>query len=101
MTMLPEHSMSPFARLQLMLLLGNVAFIGAWAVAVSRPAGWQWIGAALLAVFVAIRVGGTWVRAKKFPDVEGRTRRAAFFSTAIAALAVAMWLYTAFRGPVQ
>jgi hypothetical protein len=90
--------MSPFARLQLLLLLGNVAFIGAWAVAVSRPPGWKWIGFALLAAFVAVRVGGMWVRARKFPD-EGRSRRAALFSTAVAALAVAMWLYTAFRGP--
>ncbi|WP_375770000.1 hypothetical protein NR798_03680 [Archangium gephyra] len=90
--------MSPFARLQLMLLLGNVAFIGAWAVAVTRPAGWKWIGTALLAIFVAIRVGGMWLRARKFPD-EGRSRRAAIFSTAVAALAVFMWLYTAFRAP--
>ncbi|OJT25833.1 hypothetical protein BO221_08265 [Archangium sp. Cb G35] len=90
--------MSPFARLQLLLLLGNVAFIGAWAVAVSRPPGWKWIGATLLACFVAIRVGGMWVRARKFPD-EGRSRRAAIFSTAVAALAVALWLYTALRGP--
>ncbi|MFY0526511.1 hypothetical protein ACN28I_26345 [Archangium gephyra] len=90
--------MSPFARLQMMLLLGNVAFIGAWAVALTRPAGWQWIGATLLAFFVAIRVGGMWLRARKFPD-EGRSRRAAILSSAIAALAVAMWLYTAFRGP--
>ncbi|KFA91184.1 hypothetical protein [Archangium violaceum] len=90
--------MSPFLRIQLMLLLGNVAFIGAWAVALTRPAGWKWIGAALLAFFVAVRVGGMWVRARKFPD-EGRSRRAAILSTAVAALAVALWLYTALRGP--
>lgn len=92
--------MSPFLRLQLLLLLGNVAFIGAWAVAVTRPAGWQWIGATLLAFFVAIRVGGMWLRARKFPD-DGRSRRSAILSTAVAALAVALWLYTAFRGPAQ
>lgn len=85
-------------RLQMLLLLGNVAFIAAWAVALTRPAGWQWIGATLLAFFVAVRVGGMWVRARKFPD-GGRSRRAAILSTAIAALAVVMWLYTAFRGP--
>jgi len=91
--------MSPFARLQLMLLLGNVAFIGAWAVALSRPAGWQWMGVLLLAFFVALRVGGVWLRARKFPDDTGRSRKAAQLSTAIAALAVALWVYTALRGP--
>jgi hypothetical protein len=91
--------MSPFARLQLLLLLGNVAFIGAWGVALARPAGWQWVGGALLAFFVAIRVGGMWLRARRFPD-EGRSRRAAMLSTAVAALAVALWLYTALRGHV-
>ena len=50
--------MSPFVRLQMMLLLGNVAFIGAWAVALSRPAGWQWMGILLLAFFVALRGPG-------------------------------------------
>jgi hypothetical protein len=90
--------MSPFLRLQLMLLLGNVAFIGAWAVALSRPAGWQWIGVFLLAVFVTLRVGGTWLRARKFPDDAGRSRKAAQLSTVIALLAVALWVYTALRG---
>ncbi|HEX8821373.1 MAG TPA: hypothetical protein VF794_15715 [Archangium sp.] len=91
--------MSPFLRLQMMLLLGNVAFIGAWAVALTRPAGWQWIGVLLLAFFVALRVGGTWLRARKFPEEAGRSRRAVILSTAIAALAVALWVYTAFRAP--
>ncbi len=91
--------MSPFVRLQMMLLLGNVAFIGAWAVALSRPAGWQWIGILLLAFFVALRVGGTWLRARRFPDDTGRSRKAAQLSTVIALLAVALWVYTALRGP--
>jgi hypothetical protein len=90
--------MSPFLRLQLLLLLGNIAFIAAWAVALSRPSGWQWIGASLLAFFVSVRVGGMWLRARKFPDA-GRSRRAALLSTAVAALAVALWVYTALRGP--
>jgi hypothetical protein len=89
--------MSPFLRLQLLLLLGNVAFIAAWALALTRPTGWQWIGVLLLAFFVAVRVGGMWLRARQFPDVAGRTRRAAFISTAVALLAVAMWVYTALR----
>jgi hypothetical protein len=91
--------MSPFLRLQILLLLGNVAFIAAWALAVTRPAGWQWIGVLLLAFFVAVRVGGMWLRARQFPDVAGRTRRAAILSTAVALLAVAMWIYTALRAP--
>ncbi|HEX8440955.1 hypothetical protein [Archangium sp.] len=91
--------MSPFVRLQLLLLLGNVAFIAAWAVALMRPAGWQWVGVALLAFFVAVRVGGVWLRARQFPDDTGRARRAAMLSTVVAALAVALWVYTALRGP--
>ncbi|PTL84531.1 hypothetical protein [Vitiosangium sp. GDMCC 1.1324] len=91
--------MSPFLRLQLVLLLGNVAFIAAWAVALTRPAGWQWIGLLLLAFFVVVRVGGMWLRARKYPDEAGRSRRAAILSTFVAALAVALWLYTALRGP--
>ena len=91
--------MSPFLRLQLLLLLGNVAFIAAWALALTRPTGWQWIGVLLLAFFVAVRVGGMWLRARQFPEVAGRTRRAAIFSTVVALLAVAMWVYTALRPP--
>jgi hypothetical protein len=91
--------MSPFVRLQLLLLLGNVAFIAAWAVALTRPAGWQWIGVLLLAFFVVIRVGGMWLRARKYPDEAGRSRRAAILSTGVALLAVVLWVYTALRGP--
>ncbi|QRK11885.1 hypothetical protein JQX13_18600 [Archangium violaceum] len=89
--------MSPFLRLQLVLLLGNLAFIAAWAVALTRPPGWQWIGVVLLAFFVVVRVGGMWLRARKYPD-EGRSRRAAILSTFVAALAVGLWVYTALRG---
>ncbi|WNG32857.1 hypothetical protein F0U60_04005 [Archangium minus] len=89
--------MSPFLRLQLVLLLGNLAFIAAWAVALTRPPGWQWIGVVLLALFVVVRVGGMWLRARKYPD-EGRSRRAAILSTFVAALAVVLWVYTALRG---
>jgi hypothetical protein len=91
--------MSPFVRLQLLLLLGNVAFIAAWAVALTRPAGWQWIGVLLLAFFVVVRVGGMWLRARKYPDQAGRSRKAAVLSTVVAVLAVALWVYTALRGP--
>lgn len=92
--------MSPFLRLQLLMLLGNIAFIAAWAVALTRPAGWPWVGGALLASFVAIRVGGTWARVRRFPDETGNSRRAAVLSTVIAALAVALWVFTALRGRV-
>jgi hypothetical protein len=91
--------MSPFLRLQVFLLLGNIAFIAAWAIALSRPAGWQWMGVLLLAFFVAVRVGGTWLRARQFPDESGRSRRAAILSTVVALLAVALWVYTALRAP--
>lgn len=91
--------MSPYLRLQLVLLLGNVAFIAAWAVAVSRPPGWLWIGIVLLVLFVAVRVGGMWLRATKYPDEAGRSRRAAILSTFVAMLGVALWVYTALRGP--
>ncbi|QRN96605.1 hypothetical protein JRI60_47710 [Archangium violaceum] len=91
--------MSPFVRLQLLLLLGNVAFIAAWAVALTRPSGWQWIGVLLLAFFVVVRVGGMWLRARKYPDQAGRSRKAAVLSTVVAVLAVALWVYTALRGP--
>jgi hypothetical protein len=91
--------MSPFMRLQMLLLLGNIAFIAAWAVALTRPAGWRWLGLLLLAFFVVIRVGGMCLRARKFPDEAGRSRRAAILSTVVAALAVALWVYTALRGP--
>ena len=90
--------MSPFVRLQLLLLLGNIAFIGAWALAVTKPPGWQWGGGVLLAFFVAVRVGGTWLRTRRFPDATGRSQRAVVLSTAVAALAVALWIYTALRG---
>lgn len=91
--------MSPFLRLQLLLLLGNISFVVAWALALHRPAGWQWMGILLLAFFVAIRLGGLWLRARQFPEVAGRTRRATFLSTFIALLAVALWVYTALREP--
>jgi hypothetical protein len=91
--------MSPFLRLQLLLLLGNIAFIAAWGVALTRPSGWQWVGGALLAFFVALRVGGMWLRARRYPDQAGRSRRAALLSIVISALAVALWVYTALRGP--
>jgi hypothetical protein len=91
--------MSPFLRLQLLLLLGNIAFIGAWVLALYRPTGWQWMGVLLLAFFVAIRVGGSWLRVRQFPDVARRTRRAAILSTVVALLAVALWIYTALREP--
>jgi hypothetical protein len=89
--------MSPYLRLQLALLFANVIFIAAWAVALIRPAGWQWMGAVLLALFVVVRVGGMWLRARKYPDEAGRSRRAAILSTLVAVLAVALWVYTALR----
>jgi hypothetical protein len=90
--------MSPFARLQAFLVLGNVALIAAWALVLIRPTGWQWMGPLLLAFFVLVRIGGVWTRVREAPD-GGRTRRAALLSTAIAAIAVALWLYTALLGP--
>lgn len=91
--------MSPYARLQVVLLLGNVAFIGAWGVAVTRPPGWLGIGIVLLALFVTVRVGGMWLRARKYPDETGSSRRAALLSTFVAVLGVALWIYTVLRGP--
>jgi len=89
--------MSPYLRLQLALLFANVVFIAAWFMALKRPAGWQWMGGALLALFVVVRVGGMWLRARKYPDEAGRSRRAAILSTLVAVLAVALWVYTALR----
>jgi hypothetical protein len=91
--------MSPYLRLQLVLLLGNVAFIAAWAVLVTRPPGWLGIGIVLLALFAAVRVGGMWLRAQKYPDPAGRSRRTAVLSTFVAVLGVALWIYTALLGP--
>ncbi len=81
------------------MLLGNLAFIAAWGLALTRPAGWRWIGPVLLGVFLALRVGGMWLHALRNPDGTGRTRRAAVLTTGVALLATALWVYTVMRGP--
>lgn len=85
----------PFAVL---LLLGNVAFIGAWAVTLWRPAGWKVLGLVLIGLFLLLRVGGIWWNVVRFPDDTGRTRRSAVITTVIALLGVALWGFTVVRG---
>ncbi len=84
----------PFAVLQ---LLGNVAFVGAWGALLWKPTGWQWVGLALIAVFLALRVGGMWWHARRFPAAQ-HPRRSAILTTVIAVLGVGLWAYSALRG---
>ncbi|RYZ35141.1 MAG: hypothetical protein EOO71_36585 [Myxococcaceae bacterium] len=81
------------------LLLGNVAFIASWIVILKRPEGWQVVGPVLLALFLALRVGGVWRYARNNPDPQGRAKRSAILSTVLALLAVALWLFTWLSGP--
>ena len=81
------------------LLLGNVAFIASWIVILKRPEGWQVVGPVLLALFLALRVGGVWRSAQNNPDPQNRAKRTAIISTVLALLAVALWVFTWLSGP--
>ncbi|WP_223639482.1 hypothetical protein [Corallococcus sp. EGB] len=82
-----------------LMLLGNVAFIASWIVILKRPEGWQVVGPLLLALFLALRVGGVWRYALDTVDPTGRMKRSAILSTVLAALAVGLWGYTWLSGP--
>ncbi|MBJ6760357.1 hypothetical protein JGU66_06250 [Myxococcaceae bacterium JPH2] len=81
------------------MLLGNIAFIGAWVVVLMHPTGWQVLGPVLLGLFLLIRVGGAWLYASRTPDPSGRVRRSAVATTVIALFAVGLWVFTLLRGP--
>jgi hypothetical protein len=81
-----------------LMLLGNVAFIASWIVLIKRPEGWQVVSPLLLALFLALRVGGVWKYALTTPDDTGRLRRSAVLSTVLALLAVGLWGYTWMSG---
>lgn len=81
------------------MLLGNVAFIASWIVILKRPEGWQVVGPVLLALFLALRVGGVWRYARNTPDPTGRAKRSAILSTVLALLAVGLWVFTWLSGP--
>ena len=102
----------PSVPYPVLLLLGNLAFVGAWTLLLFKPAGWLWVGIALVAAFLALRVGGTaeqlqgaalrvggmWWHARHFPLSSGRGRRSAILTTAIALLGVGLWVVSAVRG---
>jgi hypothetical protein len=81
-----------------LLLLGNLAFIGAWGVTLWRPAGWKVLGLVLIVLFLLLRVGGIWWNVMRYPDDTGRTRRSAVITTVVALLGVALWGFTVVRG---
>ena len=84
---------------QLLFVVGNASFIGAWAMVLTRPQGWRLLGPLLLAVFLGARVGGMWWYARQSTDDTGAVRRAARFTTVLALLAAALWVVTFARGP--
>ena len=97
--MKPPKDPAPRITRRGLMLLGNLAFIGAWAVVLMRPTGWQVAGPVLLGLFVLIRVGGMWLYASRNPDPTGRTRRTAIATTVVALVAVGLWVFTVVRGP--
>ncbi|QSQ20955.1 hypothetical protein JY651_37910 [Pyxidicoccus parkwayensis] len=86
-------------QLALLSLLGNISLIASWAVLLTRPSGWEVVGPVLLAVFLVLRVGGAWFYALRRSGGSAVARRNALFTTAIAAVAVGLWVFTLLRGP--
>lgn len=95
----PVRTSRPTLPYPALMLLGNVAFIASWIVILKRPEGWQVVGPVLLALFLALRVGGVWKYALGNPDPAGRVKRSAILSTVLAVLAVGLWGYTWLSGP--
>jgi hypothetical protein len=96
---LPRVSQRAPLPMPVLMLLGNIAFIGAWALLLLRPTGWQVLGPVLLAGFFLVRVGGMWLYVSRNPDPSGRGRRTAIATTVISLLAVGLWVLTLVRGP--
>jgi hypothetical protein len=86
-------------RLALLSLLGNISLVASWAVLLTRPAGWQVVGPVLLVGFLVLRVGGAWFYALHQSGGSTVARRTAVFTTALALVAVGLWVFTLLRGP--
>lgn len=86
-------------RLALLSLLGNISLVASWAVLLTRPAGWQVVGPVLLVGFLVLRVGGAWFYAARQSGGSSVARRSALFTTALALVAVGLWVFTLLRGP--
>jgi hypothetical protein len=89
----------PRYPLQLLFLVGNASFIGAWVMTLTRPPGWSVLGPLLALVFLGARVGGMWWYARRAGDASGHLRRSAWLTTAVALLATGLWAWTFVHGP--
>ena len=90
----------PPAAFQAAFVLGNLAFLGAWVLALSRPAGWQWMGPVLLALFLVLRVGGMWTLQPARRQTRTRSPASAPCSTPSSrSRPRGFWVFTVLRGP--
>ncbi|WP_338871774.1 hypothetical protein [Myxococcus stipitatus] len=88
-----------YPRIAIAAFAGNLAFIGAWVVLITRTNGWLVIGPILLAVFALLRVGGMWLYAARQTENLERARRAAIFTTFLTLAGIGLWVFAALRGP--
>jgi hypothetical protein len=92
----------PPAAFQGLFLVGNLAYLAAWLLAFKQPGSWQALGAACIALFFLLRVGGMWTLALRpeQDDPRGARRRAVLY-TFVTLAAAAFWVVTAVRGVPQ
>lgn len=88
-----------YPRLALVSLLGNLSLVASWAVLLTRPSGWRVVGPVLLVAFLVLRVGGAWFYVSRHPGDPALARRTAVLTTALAVVAVGLWVFTLLRGP--
>ena len=96
---MPSSTRIPPAAFQAAFVLGNLAFLGAWVLALSRPAGWQWMGPVLLAAFLVLRVGGMWTLSLRAGREDPLARKRAVLYTLVSLAAAGLWVFTVMRGP--
>lgn len=94
-----SSSRIPPAAFQAAFIAGNLAFLGCWVLALSRPQGWQWLGPVLLALFLLLRVGGMWTLSLRAGDEDPLARKRAVLYTFVALAAAGFWVFTVLRGP--
>lgn len=92
----------PPAAFQVAFLAGNLAFLGSWVLALSQPRGWQWLGPALVGLFLLLRVGGMWLLTLRAGSEDPQARKRAVLYTLVALAAAGFWVVTVMRGvPVE
>ncbi len=88
----------PPAAFQVVFLVGNLAFLASWVLALSQPRGWQWMGPVLLGVFLLLRVGGMWTLTLRAGAEDPLARKRAVLYTLVALAAAGFWVVTVMRG---